>query len=150
MAPLGSTARYSRTVSDLPWHGVCDETSCERRFFCERLPDVAVRTRKTSRLDAALLAVALELGGRAGAKLAAELGRDALLRRAKSAPLPDGGKVRVLGADDSASRKGHASPTFPTCSSARTRGDTTARGSTARSARGATQTAGCLGYRRGA
>ena len=39
-------SRYSRFVSDLPWHGMsvklrvfarrffCDETSCERRIFC--------------------------------------------------------------------------------------------------------------------
>jgi len=116
-------SRYSRTVSDLPWHGrsvelevrarrfFCDEASCERRIFCERLPDVAARARKTDRLEGALLAIVLELGGRAGARLAAELGllvgRDALLRRAKSAPLPDAGKVRVLGVDDFAFRKGH-------------------------------------------
>lgn len=54
-------SRYSRVVSDLPWHGIsvtlevrarrffCDEASCERKIFCERLPDVAVRARKTER-----------------------------------------------------------------------------------------------------
>jgi len=117
-------SRYSRSVSDLPWHGItvelevrarrffCDGASCERRIFCERLPDVAARARKTGRLEGALLAIVFELGGRAGARLAEELGlvvgRDALLRRAKSAPLPDGGKVRSLGVDDFAFRKGHA------------------------------------------
>ncbi|QIN84413.1 ISL3 family transposase [Rubrobacter tropicus] len=118
----GTHSRYSRTVSDLPWHGIsvtlrvrarrlfCDEAPCERRIFCERLPDVAARARKTGRLEGALLAIVLELGGRAGARLAAELGlvvgRDALLRRAKSAPLQDPGKVRVLGVDDFAFRRG--------------------------------------------
>lgn len=70
-------SRYSRTVSDLPWHGVsvalevharrffCDEALCERRIFCERLTDVAARARKTDRLEGALLAIVLELGGRA-------------------------------------------------------------------------------------
>ena len=79
-------SRYSRTVSDLPWHGVsvelevrarrffCDEPSCERRIFCERLPEVAARARKTDRLEETLLAIVLGLGGRAGARLAAELG----------------------------------------------------------------------------
>jgi transposase len=115
-------SRYSRIVSDLPWHGIsvelavsarrffCDEPSCERKIFCERLPDVAARARKTDRLEEALLAIALELGGRAGARLALELGivaaRDALLRRIKAAPLPEVGKVRVLGVDDFAFKKG--------------------------------------------
>lgn len=115
-------SRYSRTVSDLPWHGLpvtlevrarrffCDEPSCERRIFCERLPEVAARARKTGRLEEALLAIALELGGRAGARLALELGivaaRDALLKRIKVAPLPEVGKIRVLGVDDFAFKKG--------------------------------------------
>jgi transposase len=115
-------SRYARTVSDLPWHGICvelevrarrffcDEPSCERKIFCERLPEVAARARKTVRLEEALLAIALGLGGRAGARLALELGivaaRDALLRRIKAAPLPQIGKVRVLGVDDFAFKKG--------------------------------------------
>jgi transposase len=115
-------SRYSRTVSDLPWHGIsvalevrarrffCDEVSCERRIFCERLPEIAARARKTDRLEQALLAIALELGGRAGARLALELGivaaRNALLRRIKAAPVPEVGKVRVLGVDDFAFKKG--------------------------------------------
>ena len=115
-------SRYRRTVSDLPWHGIsvtlkvrarrffCDEPSCERRIFCERLPEVAARARKTDRLEEALLAIALELGGRAGARLALELGivaaRDTFLRRIKAAPLPEVGRVRVLGVDDFAFKKG--------------------------------------------
>ena len=55
-------SRYARTVSDLPWHGIsvtlevharrffCDEPSCERKIFCERLEEVAARARKTARL----------------------------------------------------------------------------------------------------
>ena len=77
-------SRYLRTVSDLPWHGIsvevrarrlfCDEPSCESSIFCERLPDIANRARKTRRLEGTLLAIVLELGGRAGARPAAELG----------------------------------------------------------------------------
>jgi transposase len=115
-------SRYARTVSDLPWHGIsvelevlakrffCDEASCERKIFCERLQEVAARARKTVRLEEALFAIALELGGRAGARLALELGivaaRDTLLRRIKGAPLPEVGKVRILGVDDFAFKKG--------------------------------------------
>jgi transposase len=118
-------SKYSRTVSDLPWRGVtvvlkvrarkffCGDPGCERSIFCERLPEVVARARKTSRLEAALLAIVFELGGRAGARLAAELGlivgRDALLSRAKNLA-PEGGSeiVRVLGVDDFAFRKGNA------------------------------------------
>jgi transposase len=115
-------SRYLRTFSDLPWHGIsvklkirvrrffCDDPSCERRIFCERLEEVAARARKTDRLEEALLAIAFELGGRAGARLALELGlvvgRDTLLKRIKGAPLPEVGKVRVLGVDDFAFKKG--------------------------------------------
>jgi transposase len=115
-------SRYSHIVSDLPWHGIsvelavrerrffCDEPSCERKIFCERLPDVAARARKTDRLEEALLAIVLELGGRAGARLAQGLGimaaRDALLRRIKAAPVAEVGKVRILGVDDFAFKKG--------------------------------------------
>jgi transposase len=115
-------SRYLRTVSDLPWHGTrvtfeirarrffCGEPSCERIIFCERLPEIAARARKTDRLEEALLAIALELGGRAGARLAEELGIvaacETLLRRIKGAPLPEVGKIRVLGVDDFAFKKG--------------------------------------------
>ncbi len=52
-------SRYSRSVSDLPWHGIsvtlkvlarrffCDEGSCERRIFCERLSEIAARAEET-------------------------------------------------------------------------------------------------------
>jgi transposase len=80
-------------------------------IFCERLPDVAARARKTSRLEEALLAIVLEVGARAGARLAAELGllvgRDALLARAKRAAPASAEKVKILGIDDFAFKKGH-------------------------------------------
>jgi transposase len=50
-----SHSRYQRTVADLPWRGIaveiriharrffCDESSCERRIFCERLREIAAR-----------------------------------------------------------------------------------------------------------
>ena len=117
-------SRYSRKVTDLPWHGVpvvlylrarrffCDEPSCERRTFCERLPKIAAHARKTGRLEDALSLIAFELGGRAGARLAAELGllvsRDVLVRRIRCSTMPVklAEKVRVLGVDDWALRKG--------------------------------------------
>lgn len=117
-------SKYERTASDLPWRGIsvalkirvrkffCRNRSCERSIFCERLSEVAVRARKTGRLEEALLAIALQLGGRAGARLASELGllvgRDALLSRAKNVAHVHAEKVRVLGVDDFAFKKGNA------------------------------------------
>jgi hypothetical protein len=73
----------------------------------DRLP------RKTDRLQGALVLIGFAVGGRAGARLAKELGqlagRDTLLRRVRSAPLPGSSEVRVLGVDDWARRKGVAS-----------------------------------------
>ncbi len=113
---------YDRAIADLPWHGIpvvlrvrsrkffCDDARCERSIFCERLPEIAARARKTSRLEEALLAIVLELGGRAGARLAAELGllagRDALLSLARRAAPIGAQEVRVLGVDDFAFRRG--------------------------------------------
>ncbi len=119
-------SRYSRKVSDLPWRGIpttfriharrffCENTRCERAIFCERLPEVAAYGRKTERLEHALLAIALELGGEAGARLARELGLlvcpdvllDRVRRAAHSLIRPSTGRVRVLGIDDFAFRKG--------------------------------------------
>lgn len=117
-------SRYARTVADLPWHDVpvtlririrrffCDNSSCERAIFAERLPEVASYARKTDRLEEAIALIGLALGGRAGARLAKELGLvaspDTLLRRVRRTPLPEVDEVRVLGVDDWARRKGFA------------------------------------------
>ena len=122
-------SRYTRTLADLPWAGIsvhlrvrarkffCDDSSCVQKIFAERLDEVArPRARRTDRQNEALVLIGLSLGGRAGARLAVELGlltgRDALLEQAKNAD-PFGnpsatGKVRVLGVDDFAFKKGHS------------------------------------------
>ncbi|HET9471897.1 MAG TPA: ISL3 family transposase, partial [Usitatibacter sp.] len=114
---------YVRSPGDLPCGGVplrlklharrlyCDTGHCSRRIFTERLPGVLKPSaRRTLRLAEALEAVAYELGGTAGARLADRLGmstsRDTLLRRLKEAAPADAVVPRVLGVDDWAKRKG--------------------------------------------
>ena len=118
-------SRYARTVSDLPSRREIaatlevrarrffrDREGCGRRIFCERLGEVAARARKTDRLEEALLAIALKLGGEAGARLARELGLlvnpDVLLAQARRPPRSPNEQVRVLGVDDFAFKKGNA------------------------------------------
>src|SRR5215211_80581 len=88
---------YTRSVADLPWHGVsvrlhlrtrrlrCRNSLCTKRVFCERLPRVVAHyARKAVRLDEALRLIGLLLGGEAGArasvKLSVRTSPDTLLR----------------------------------------------------------------------
>lgn len=121
--------RYTRTLADLPWCGIpvrlrvrvrkffCDEPSCERKIFAERLGEVArVYARGTDRRTEALEWIAFALGGEAGARLARELGLlvspDTLLNRIRGALRPDAEDVRVVGVDDFGFRKGNAPGTI--------------------------------------
>jgi transposase len=117
-------SRYIRTIADLPWQGVrvcfrlhtrrffCDQPSCQRQTFSERLPDtVAPYARRTLRLNEALRAIGLALGGEAGSRLAERLSLTTspatLLRRVRQHVLPTSAMPRVLGVDDWAWRRGH-------------------------------------------
>lgn len=116
-------SRYTRTIADLPCHGIavrlrlrtrrfrCPNALCTQSIFCERLPSVVARyARRTVRLTDALELIAFALGGRPGARLSQELAMTAsrhsllhLIRRA--APEPQAAPS-VLGIDDWAQRKG--------------------------------------------
>jgi transposase len=116
-------SRYVRTVADLPWHGIplrlhlrvrrffCDEPTCSRRIFAERLPSiVAPFARRTCRLTDVLEAIGFAAGGQAGARLLVQLGMiaspDTLLRLLRRAVVVDGETPRVLGIDDWSYRRG--------------------------------------------
>jgi transposase len=117
-------SRYLRHLTDLPWGTrvvrihlivrkfVCRNTSCMRRIFTERLPDlVAPSARKTHRLTTVLRAIGIALGGQAGARLAACLrlptSPATLLRLVRAAPVPATPVLQVMGVDEWAWRRGH-------------------------------------------
>lgn len=104
---------YTRSVADLPWHGVavrlhlrtrrfrCRNSLCTKRIFCERLPRVVAHYgRKTVRLDDALRFIGFLLGGEPGARAALRLAMatspDMLLRRVRQAVPPCAPTPRVL------------------------------------------------------
>jgi transposase len=116
-------SRYVRTVADLPWatfavqlrvrvrRFFCDNDACPRKIFGERLDDVtAARAQRTKRQQASLTAIAVALGGEAGARLAAKLGMpvspDTLLRLLRQEPEIARSAPTVLGVDDWAIHKG--------------------------------------------
>ena len=126
--PSGSMkCRYVRRLADLPWHDVavrielqtrkfrCRNSFCRQKVFCERLPRVAASyARRTMRLNEVMTFLAFALGGRNGSRTANRLhlsaSKDTLLRtirrNAKTDLSEEKAKVRILGVDDFAFRKG--------------------------------------------
>lgn len=116
-------SHYVRTLADLPWATLavrlrvqvrkffCDNATCPRRIFAERLTGVAQAcARRTDRQRESLTTIAFALGGEAGARLAGKLGMPIspdtllrLIRRDPDAVLPG---PTVLGVDDWAMHKG--------------------------------------------
>ncbi|WP_173166052.1 ISL3 family transposase [Phytohabitans suffuscus] len=118
-------SRYERRLLDVPVAGretvlqlrvrrfFCTLAGCLRRIFAEQVDGLTVRHGRFSTLGRqALEAVALALGGRAGARLADRLGpyvgRMTLLRLVRALPEPPVPGPTVLGVDDFAWRRGHS------------------------------------------
>ena len=117
-------SHYQRTLLDLPVCGMglrlhlqmrrfrCNRKSCAGKIFCERLPLLAQRYARTTTQQAQLLQIlGMALGGNAGARISAKMhmpiSASTLLRRIQTIPDPKVGRVRVLGVDDWALKKGH-------------------------------------------
>src|SRR6266699_2271236 len=116
-------SRYTRRVADLPCAGrhvtllltvrkfFCPNAACSRTIFAEQFPElVPSYARLTSRLREALVALGLATCGEVASRLAPRLGMQVapstLLRRVRAVPVARAGKVRVLGVDDFAWKKG--------------------------------------------
>lgn len=116
-------SRYERKIDDLPWIGVavrlilcvrryfCDEKSCPRRIFAERISEIAARyARKTARLCEVINQTGCELGGRPGVRIMTGFGikvnRNTLLRAVRRAPIEESQSPRILGVDDWSMRRG--------------------------------------------
>jgi transposase len=117
-------SRYERKLADTASGGqevlihlqarrfFCGNGACVKATFAEQVPGLTTRYgRRTCGLDGVLQAVAMALGGRAGARLtgrlACSVSWSTLIRLIRAAPDPDKGTTLVLGVDDFALRKGH-------------------------------------------
>ncbi len=116
---------YCRCLQDFPWQGVsvqlwatvgrfrCRNSSCPRKIFCERLPQVArAYGRQTERASEIVRLIGYVAGGLPGQRLLARLSiatsDDTVLRRVRQSATPESSVLRVrnLGVDDWAWRKG--------------------------------------------
>jgi hypothetical protein len=116
-------SRYERRLSDMAVGGqdlmihlrarrfMCDSSSCSRKTFAERFPELVVPYgRRTLLLRRTLEMMALALGGRPAARLArglcVEVSRSTLLRLLRALPVPEVGGLTAVGVDDFAFRRG--------------------------------------------
>ena len=119
----GVHSHYARTVADTPVGGVavrlelhvkrfrCRDPGCPQRIFCERFVDPALYARRTRRQQEVLEQLGIELGGRAGVRVANKLGiavgRTTVLNAVRAVPLPEPDPPKVIGVDDFAFKRGH-------------------------------------------
>ncbi|WP_211337493.1 ISL3 family transposase [Lentzea atacamensis] len=117
-------SRYERRLSDLMVGGretlihlrvrrlFCGNQDCSRKTFVEQVAGLTTKYgRRSIGLGGVLGRIALALGGRAGARLAAHLAtcvsRMTLVQLVRALPDPLASAPTVLGVDDFALRRGH-------------------------------------------
>jgi len=110
-------SRYTRVLRDLPSVGqpirlimhvrrfFCKKSICAQKIFVERLPELCrPHAQRTKRLQKALCALGLKIGGQAGADVGSELGisgsRDTILRLVRQSEPPALDEPHVIGLDD--------------------------------------------------
>jgi hypothetical protein len=90
----------------------CDNSDCEARTFSGQIDGLTTPYARRSPVGRrALEAIGLALAGRAGTRLARQLGfsvgRSTMLRLIRAMPDPPEGNLTALGVDDFALRRGH-------------------------------------------
>ncbi|WP_232535605.1 transposase family protein [Nocardia terpenica] len=122
-------SRYRRQLADAAVAGrkmvlrlvvrrfFCVNTGCRARTFAEQVDGLTVkRSRRTDQLTVMLTRIAVALAGRAGARLAVQLGlpasRDTLLRLIRALPDPPVGAITALGVDDFAVKRSRKYATY--------------------------------------
>lgn len=90
----------------------CANVRCAQATFSEQVAGLTTPfARRTPPLTARLTDIALALAGRPGSRLASKLAmpccRDVLIRLIRAQPLPEAGRIEVLGVDDFAIRRRH-------------------------------------------